>query len=166
VRRELGSCSADARPDRERCAAASDVHARSDSGSGRPDFNNRRNAVRGADVHLLRRRRRRRAHRDRPTGGCAGGWRRRRWAPGRPRARCGRVFTSRRWTDLPVDLGASWIHGAARNPIADLVKSAGIQTVATDYTSTMVFAAGSPMGEDWQRANDRRGDAVLKAAAA
>lgn len=41
------------------------------------------------------------------------------------------------WTDaslgLPLDLGASWIHGVKGNPITKLAKQFGVQTSATDY---------------------------------
>ena len=34
----------------------------------------------------------------------------------------GRIRTDRRWSDLPVDLGASWIHGVSGNPVVDLAR--------------------------------------------
>jgi monoamine oxidase len=43
------------------------------------------------------------------------------------------------WTDhsigLPLDLGASWIHGVKGNPISDLADQAGAARVVTDYDS-------------------------------
>lgn len=45
----------------------------------------------------------------------------------------GRVHTSRAWRDLPVDLGASWIHGTRGNPLTELAREAGASTVATSY---------------------------------
>lgn len=33
----------------------------------------------------------------------------------------------------PVDLGASWIHGATGNPLVDLAREAGVRTVPFDY---------------------------------
>lgn len=47
----------------------------------------------------------------------------------------GRVHTSRAWPDLPVDLGASWIHGTTGNPLTELARDAGAATVATSYDS-------------------------------
>ena len=44
----------------------------------------------------------------------------------------GRVHTSLAWPDLPMDLGASWIHGVAGNPITELARAAGARFVATD----------------------------------
>lgn len=32
----------------------------------------------------------------------------------------GRLWTSNKWQDLPVDLGASWIHGVDNNPITEI----------------------------------------------
>ena len=44
----------------------------------------------------------------------------------------GRAWTSRRWPDLPVDLGASWIHGASGNPLVPLARAAGARPVPFD----------------------------------
>ena len=32
----------------------------------------------------------------------------------------GRIWTSRVWADMPMDMGASWIHGVTGNPLTDL----------------------------------------------
>lgn len=47
----------------------------------------------------------------------------------------GRVHTSRAWSDLPMDLGASWIHGVEGNPLTALAREAGAATVETSYDS-------------------------------
>ncbi|MBL8079041.1 MAG: FAD-dependent oxidoreductase [Anaerolineales bacterium] len=51
----------------------------------------------------------------------------------------------RMWTDhslgLPLDLGASWIHGVKGNPIAELAKQFGVKTTPTDYENFSTFAA-------------------------
>ncbi|OZA10459.1 MAG: amine oxidase [Rhodobacterales bacterium 17-64-5] len=54
----------------------------------------------------------------------------------------GRVRTSRLWPDLPVDLGASWIHGIRGNPISVLADKAGAPRVATSYDAAVVLGAG------------------------
>ncbi len=45
----------------------------------------------------------------------------------------------RTWTDnslgLPLDLGASWIHGVNKNPMSDLADKVNAPRVATDYDS-------------------------------
>lgn len=47
----------------------------------------------------------------------------------------GRVHTSRLWPDLPIDLGASWIHGVEGNPVTALASEAEAAFVGTSYDS-------------------------------
>lgn len=51
----------------------------------------------------------------------------------------GRVHTSRSWPDLPMDLGASWIHGMRGNPMTDLAKAAGARIVGTYAESALLL---------------------------
>lgn len=44
----------------------------------------------------------------------------------------GRVWTSTVWPDIPVDLGASWIHGIDGNPVYEIAEQIRAQTVVTD----------------------------------
>ncbi|WP_080441433.1 flavin monoamine oxidase family protein [Burkholderia ubonensis] len=44
----------------------------------------------------------------------------------------GRIWTDRTWEDVPVDLGASWIHGVRFNPVARMVKEFKLPTVIYD----------------------------------
>ena len=53
----------------------------------------------------------------------------------------GRIWTSRKWEDAPLDLGASWIHGVSGNPIAKLAKEHRIETVETDYENQWIYKA-------------------------
>lgn len=53
----------------------------------------------------------------------------------------GRVHTTAAWPDLPVDLGASWIHGHVGNPVTALAAAAGARTLATSYDSGEVYIA-------------------------
>lgn len=53
----------------------------------------------------------------------------------------GRIWTSRHWADLPIDLGASWIHGVDENPLTELADLAGIVRVETSYDSAMALDA-------------------------
>jgi monoamine oxidase len=53
----------------------------------------------------------------------------------------GRVWTSRLWPDLPVDMGASWIHGTRGNPLTDLAERAGARTVVTSYDRSLTLDA-------------------------
>ena len=58
----------------------------------------------------------------------------------------GRIYTDRSW-GVPVELGASWIHGVENNPIAALAAAKGIATQATDYESIMYGADGQRLGD-------------------
>ncbi|WP_054814110.1 FAD-dependent oxidoreductase [Nocardia arizonensis] len=61
----------------------------------------------------------------------------------------GRILTSTRWPDAPVDLGASRIHGVDGNPIADLAREAGARTVPTDAENNTVYGTdGHRIDED------------------
>lgn len=51
----------------------------------------------------------------------------------------GRVWTSRLWPDLPIDLGASWIHGMKGNPVTALARAAGAETVKTSYDAAILY---------------------------
>ena len=59
----------------------------------------------------------------------------------------GRIRTDRSW-GVPVDLGASWIHGVANNPIAALAAAEGIDTQAVDYESIVYGADGKRLPGD------------------
>jgi len=54
----------------------------------------------------------------------------------------GRILTDRSW-GVPVDLGASWIHGVTDNPIAALAEAEGIQVRPVDYGSIVYGADGA-----------------------
>lgn len=62
----------------------------------------------------------------------------------------GRIWTNRSWWDVPVDLGASWIHGVDGNPVANLARQLGIETLVYDVerpASNLVYdAAGRKLG--------------------
>lgn len=60
----------------------------------------------------------------------------------------GRVWTSGKWPDAPVDLGASWIHGSRGNPLTTLAARAGAATAATSYDSSMLFDTGGGEASD------------------
>ena len=79
----------------------------------------------------------------------------------------GRIHTSRAWHGLPMDLGASWIHGTDGNPLTALADAAGAARATTSYDSAIAFgASGNPvdltaayrLGEDVIAAARRRAD--------
>jgi monoamine oxidase len=51
----------------------------------------------------------------------------------------GRLWTSRKWADAPLDLGASWIHGVTKNPINQLAKQVGARRIATFYKNAIAY---------------------------
>lgn len=51
----------------------------------------------------------------------------------------GRVHTNRDW-GVPVEMGASWIHGTTDNPLVDLAHKAAAQLASTDYDSPAKLA--------------------------
>lgn len=77
----------------------------------------------------------------------------------------GRVFTSRDW-GVPLDMGASWIHGTKDNPLTELANKAQLQIVPTPYdkpTKVVVDPKLQPMDYDqktWRRFVQRARDQV------
>lgn len=59
----------------------------------------------------------------------------------------GRVHTDRS-LGVPLDLGASWIHGVTGNPLTELAATYGMKTIATSYDS------GTLYGVDGKRRTD------------
>lgn len=53
----------------------------------------------------------------------------------------GRIWTSHKWPDLPMDLGASWIHGVEGNPLTELAEAAGVARVGTSYDAAIALDA-------------------------
>ena len=51
----------------------------------------------------------------------------------------GRVWTSRLWSEAPVDLGASWIHGTRGNPLTKLADQAGAKRIASNYGNDILY---------------------------
>lgn len=47
----------------------------------------------------------------------------------------GRIFTDRESLGIPIELGASWIHGITGNPLYKLTQTNGIKTIDCDYES-------------------------------
>lgn len=57
----------------------------------------------------------------------------------------GRVFTDRS-AGLPLDLGASWLHGTTRNPLLPLIQRLGMPSQVTDYNDMQRYASeGQPL---------------------
>jgi monoamine oxidase len=65
----------------------------------------------------------------------------------------GRMKTSRAWPDMPVELGASWVHGVSGNPAGELAGAAGLDLRPTDYDNRLVYSEFDGLLD--QRALDR-----------
>jgi monoamine oxidase len=51
----------------------------------------------------------------------------------------GRLWTSTRWPELPVDLGASWIHGMDGNPLTELARKIQASLVITRFENAVTY---------------------------
>ena len=51
----------------------------------------------------------------------------------------GRIWTGNKWPDLPLDLGATWIHGTTGNPLSDLADQLGARRLITSYERTVIY---------------------------
>jgi monoamine oxidase len=51
----------------------------------------------------------------------------------------GRTWTSRLWPDLPLDLGASWLHGITGNPLTAIADSIDAARTPTSYGRVAAF---------------------------
>ncbi|MFN7828006.1 MAG: flavin monoamine oxidase family protein [Acidobacteriota bacterium] len=51
----------------------------------------------------------------------------------------GRVWTSNKWPDVPVDFGASWIHGVRGNPLTRIAEQAQSRQIATSYNRVRTY---------------------------
>ena len=64
----------------------------------------------------------------------------------------GRTWTSRAWPDLPIDLGAGWIHGTNGNPITALAISNGARLVQTSLDSAEIYGPdGTPLSKSQEQ---------------
>lgn len=51
----------------------------------------------------------------------------------------GRTWTSNKWPDIPLDMGASWIHGVDGNPISRLADEIGASRIVTKYGASITY---------------------------
>lgn len=51
----------------------------------------------------------------------------------------GRIWTSNQWSDLAVDLGATWIHTEDGNPLAEIARSLDASLLSTSYDSVVTY---------------------------
>lgn len=59
--------------------------------------------------------------------------------------RGGRIWTSNQWQDMPLDMGATWIHGVKGNPITRLADELQTPLVETFYEKAQIYTTdGKP----------------------
>ena len=64
----------------------------------------------------------------------------------------GRIWTSSRWPDLPLDLGATWIHGVQGNPITDLADEIQASRLVTSYDQSITYNTAGQLLTDAEAA--------------
>ena len=75
----------------------------------------------------------------------------------------GRIWTDRS-LGMPLDLGASWIHGISRNPLMDLVRDHGIKTRRTFLGALALYDAdGRLLDEEEMNRIDALGEEISAA---
>lgn len=77
----------------------------------------------------------------------------------------GRVWTSHLWPEIPVDLGASWIHGENNNPLTKLANTVGSKRLVTDYENSMLYETeGHAVSDKAERDTHRIFDKLVRLA--
>jgi monoamine oxidase len=71
----------------------------------------------------------------------------------------GRIWTSTKWPDMPLDLGASWIHGIDGNPLTELADDAHAERLETRYDSSLTYDSD---GEELSNEKESRLDRLRK----
>ncbi len=60
----------------------------------------------------------------------------------------GRIWTSSQWADMPLDFGATWIHGPRGNPLTDLAEQINAKRFTTRYEKTVTYnTSGKPLSK-------------------
>lgn len=66
------------------------------------------------------------------------------------------MWTSTKWRELPLDLGASWIHGVDGNPLTDLAVQAKAKTLETSYDRSVLYNTdGRELSDDQEKQLER-----------
>lgn len=69
----------------------------------------------------------------------------------------GRIHTSTAWPDLPIDLGASWIHETTGNPLTSIAAEANATLLTTRYADSIGYDTD---GTEWTTADENQLDAI------
>lgn len=71
----------------------------------------------------------------------------------------GRIWTSTKWSDMPLDFGATWIHGTQGNPLTDLAEQIKAKRLTTSYDRTVTYNTG---GQPLSKAEEVRMEELRK----
>lgn len=73
----------------------------------------------------------------------------------------GRIHTDRSLDGLALELGAQWIHGAERNPLAKLVEQIGAKTATVELDRVQLFnLRGEPLGDSMEQAMNEKWEEI------
>lgn len=76
----------------------------------------------------------------------------------------GRIWTSIKWADMPIDFGATWIHGVRGNPLTDLADEIQANRLVTSYDRSITYnTAGQPLSTVEERRLEELRIRVFKA---
>ncbi len=76
----------------------------------------------------------------------------------------GRIWTSTQWPDMPLDFGATWIHGVRGNPLSDLAEEIQASRLITSYDRTITYnTRGQPLSAEEEKRLDVLRKQVLSA---
>ena len=70
----------------------------------------------------------------------------------------GRIWTSTQWSNMPLDLGATWIHGTQGNPLTALADGINAKRFATNSESAITYGV---QGQELTKAQTK--EAVMNA---
>lgn len=75
----------------------------------------------------------------------------------------GRVWTNRTLNGIPLDMGASWIHGIEDNPVAELAAEGNIATLVSENDSlTLYDTDGAEMDDEAVEALESRFETLME----
>jgi len=76
----------------------------------------------------------------------------------------GRVWTSRKWDNTPLDMGASWIHGERGNPMTQLANQINTPRQASDHENWLLYdTAGNLQSAKTWRQMEQFGTQIVAA---
>lgn len=71
----------------------------------------------------------------------------------------GRIWTSTKWADMPLDFGATWIHGTQGNPLTALANQINAQRLTTSYDNVITY---NTAGQALSQTDENRLESIRK----